>query len=77
MHITEFDQVGEPLAPKKAMAKYKTVIETLVRDYILIKYKKWIGKDDDPWRVLQREKDDIWENKIPQYFTFPQDYDKE
>ena len=76
-HITKFDQVGEPLAPKKAAAKYKTVIGSLIRDYIPIKYRKWIGKDDDPWRVLETEKDDIWENKIPLYFTFPRDYDKE
>ena len=75
--INAFDQVGEPLAPKKAAAKYKTVIGTLVRDYILIKYRKWIVKDDDPWRVSKSEKDDIWEKWIPQYFTFPQDYDKE
>ena len=65
------------LAPKKAMAKYKTIIGALVRDYILIKYKKWIGKDDDPWRVPESEKDDIWEKWIPRYFTFPQDYNKE
>ena len=70
-HITEFDQVGEPLAPKKDVAKYKTVIRALVRDYISIKYRKWIGKDDDPWRVFESEKDDIWEKWIPQYFTFP------
>jgi hypothetical protein len=30
------------------MFKYKIVIGALVRDYIPIKYKKWIGKDDDP-----------------------------
>jgi len=42
------------------MAKYKTIIGALVRDYIPIKYRK-IGKDDDPWRVLESEKDDIWE----------------
>ena len=38
---------------------------------------KWIWKDDDPWRVPKSEKDDIWEKWIPQYFTFPRDYDKE
>ena len=59
-HITEFDQVGEPHAPKKAAAKYKTIIRALVRDYILIKYKKWIEKGDNPWRVPESEKDDIW-----------------
>ena len=64
MHITEFDQVGEPLAPKKAMAKYKTVIGALVRDYIPIKYRKWIGKDNDQWMVPKSEKDDIWEKWI-------------
>jgi len=53
------------------MAKYKTVIGALVRDYIPIKYRKWIGKDDDTWRVPESEKDDIWEKWIPQYFTFP------
>jgi hypothetical protein len=64
-HITEFDQIGEPLAPKKAASKYKTVIRALVRDYIPIKYMKWIGKDDDPWRVPESEKDDILEKWIP------------
>ena len=63
-HITKFDQVGEPLAPKKAAAKYKTVIGALVRDYIPIKYRKWTGKDDDPWMVPKSEKDDIWEKWI-------------
>ena len=43
----------------------------------MIKYRKWIGKDDDPWRIPESEKDDIWEKWIPPYFTFPQDYDKE
>ena len=76
-HITKFDQVGEPLTPKKAAAKYKTVIGTLVRDYIPIKYMKWIGKDDDPWRVPKSEKDYKWDIKIPEYFTFPTEYDKE
>jgi hypothetical protein len=64
-HITEFDQVREPLAPKKATSKYKTVIRALVRDYIPIKYRKWIGKDDDPWRVPESDKDDILEKWIP------------
>ena len=57
--INAFDQVGEPLAPEKATTKYKTVIGALVRDYISIKYRKWIGKDDDLWRVPESEKDDI------------------
>jgi hypothetical protein len=70
-HITEFDQFREPVRLHKASSKYKTIIGALVRDYIPIKYRKLIGKDDDPWRVLESEKDDIWENKIPQYFTFP------
>ena len=76
-HITEFDQVGEPLTPKKATAKYKTIIGALVRDYIPIKYRKWIGKDDDPWRVPESVKDYIWDIKIPEYFAFPTEYDKE
>jgi hypothetical protein len=76
-HITDFDQFGELIKLRKASSKYKTVIGALVRDYIPIKYRKWIGKDDDLWRVSESGKDDIWENKIPQYFTFPQDYDKE
>jgi hypothetical protein len=57
--------------------KYKTVLGALVRDYIPIKYQKWIGKDDDPWRVPESENDAIWENRFPEYFTFPPDYDKE
>jgi hypothetical protein len=76
-HITEFDQVGEPVRLHKVLAKYETVIGALVRDYIPIKYRRWNGKDDDRWRVPGSEKDDIWENKILVYFTFPIDYDKE
>jgi hypothetical protein len=64
-HITDFDQFGEPIKLCKALSKYKTVIRALVRDYISIKYKKWIGKNDDPWRVPESEKVDIWKNKIP------------
>jgi hypothetical protein len=59
------------------LGKYETVIGALVRDYIPIKYRRWNGKDDDRWRVPESEKDDISENKIPVYFTFPIDYDKE
>ena len=59
------------------MAKYKTVIGTLIRDYIPIKYRKWIGKDDDRWRVPESEQDYIWDVKILEYFTFPMEYDKE
>ena len=76
-HISEFDQVGEPVRPRKVLCKYKTVLRALVRDYIPIKYRKWIEKDDDLWMVPESEKDAIWENKFPQYFTFPPDYDKE
>ena len=76
-HVFEFDQVREPVRPRKVLCKYKTVLRALVRDYIPIKYRKWIEKDDDLWRVLESEKDAIWENKFPQYFTFPPDYDKE
>ena len=59
------------------MAKYKTVIGALVRDYIPIKYRKWIEKDDDPWRVPKSEKDYIWDVKILEYFTLPIECDKE
>jgi hypothetical protein len=76
-HITEFDQVEEPVRPHKVLGKYETVIGALVRDYIPIKHRRWNGKDDDRWRVPESEKDDISENKIPVYFTFPIDYDKE
>ena len=76
-HIIEFDEFGDPLSLPIALTKYKTILGLLVRDFILIKYRKWIGKDDDLWRVPKSEKDDIWETWIPWYFTFPQDYDKE
>jgi hypothetical protein len=76
-HVSEFDQVGESVRPRKVFDKYKTILKALVRDYISIKYRKWIGKDDDPWRVPKSEKDAIWENRFPQYFTFLPDYDKE
>ena len=59
------------------MTKYKTILGLLVRDFISIKYRKWIGKDDDRWRVPESEKDYKWDVKIPEYFTFPVEYDRE
>lgn len=59
------------------MSKYKTILGALVRDFILIKYMKWTGKEDDPWKVPESEKDIIWERRIPEYFTFPEEYDKD
>jgi hypothetical protein len=59
------------------LSKYKTVLGALVRNFIPIKYMKWIGKDNDPWRVPESEKDFIWDHKILEYFTFPVEYDKE
>ena len=59
------------------MTKYNTILGLLVRDSIPIRYMKWIGKDDDPWRVLESEKDYIWDVKIPEYFTFLAEYDRE
>ena len=59
------------------MTKYKTILGLLVRDFIPIRYRKWIGKDDDLWRVPESEKDYIWDVKIPEYFTFPAEYDRE
>ena len=76
-HITEFDEFGDPLSSPIALTKYKTILELLVRDFIPIRYKKWIRKDNDPWRVPESEKDYIWDIKIPEYFTFPTEYDKE
>ena len=76
-HITEFDEFGDPLSPPIALTKYKTILGLLVRDFIPIKYRKWIGKDDDPWRVPKSEKDYIWDFKILEYFTFPTEYDRE
>ena len=75
--ITKFDEFGDPLSPPIALTKYKTILGLLVRDFIPIKYRKWIGKDDDRWRVLESEKDYIWDVKIPKYFTFPAEYDRE
>lgn len=68
------DEYGDPIQPSVALAKYRTVLGALVRDFIPIKYRRWNGK---PWRVPESEKDSIWDNKIPQYFTFPAEYDKE
>ena len=59
------------------MTKYKTILGLLVRDFIPIRYMKWIGKDNDPWRVPESEKDYIWDIRIPEYFTFPTEHDKE
>ena len=55
------------------MSKYKTIIGALVRKHIPIKYRRWNGAVDDPWRVPESEKDAIWENHIPKYFAFPPD----
>ena len=76
-HIIEFDEFGDPLSPPIALTKYKTILGLLVTDFIPIRYRKWIGKDDDRWRVPESEKDYIWDIKIPEYFTFPTEYDKE
>ena len=46
-HITEFDEFGDPLSLPIALTKYKTILGLLVRDFIPIRYRKWIGKDDD------------------------------
>ena len=54
-HITEFNEFGDPLSPLIALTKY---------DFIPIKYRKGIGKDDDRWRVPESEKDYIWDIKI-------------
>ena len=64
-HITEFDEFRDALSPPIALTKYKTILGLLVRDFIPIRYMKWIGKDDDPWRIPESEKDDIWEIWIP------------
>ena len=76
-HITEFDEFRDPLSLPIALTKYKTILGLLVRDFIPIRYKKWIGKDNDPWRVPKSEKDYIWDIKILECFTFPMEYDKE
>ena len=55
-HITEFDEFGDPLSPAIALTKYKTILGLLVTDFIPIKYRKWIGKDDDWWRVPERRR---------------------
>ena len=73
-HITEFDEFGDPLSPPIALTKYKTILGLLVRDFIPIKYRKWIRKDDDRRRVPESEKDYIWDVKIPEYFTLPMEY---
>ena len=65
-HIAEFDEFGDPLSPPIALTKYKTILGLLVRDFIPIKYRKWIRKDDDRWRVPESE-DYIWDVKIPEY----------
>ena len=76
-HITEFDEFRDPLSPPIGLTRYKTILRLLVRDFILIRYRKWIGKDDDPWRVPESKKDYIWDVKILEYFTFPTEYDRE
>ena len=53
-HITEFDEFGDPLSPPIALTKYKTILRLLVRDFIPIKYRKWIGKDNDPLEGSQK-----------------------
>ena len=75
-HITEFDEFGDPLSLPIALTKYKTILGLLVRDITPIWYRKWIGRDDDPWRVPESEKDYIWDVKILEYFTFSAEYDR-
>lgn len=74
LHIFEFEQVGETVDPLIALGPYKSIIGALVRDFILLKYKKWNGKEDNEWMVLESEKDAIWE-RLKEYFTFPPSYD--
>ena len=74
-HITEFDEFRDPLSPPIVLTKYKTIHGLLVRDFIPIMYRKWIGKNDDRWRVPKSEKDYIWDVKILEYFTFLAKYD--
>jgi hypothetical protein len=69
--------MGLPLKPKKAAAKYKTVVGALVREHIPISYRKWIVKENDPWRVPKNLKDAIWEEWALKFFTFPGDCDME
>ena len=59
------------------MTKYKTILRLLVWDFIPIRYRKWNGKDNDSWRVIESEKDYIYDIKILEYFTFPMEYDRE
>jgi hypothetical protein len=75
--ITLVDHTGGPLEPKKVAAKYKTVIGALIREHIPISYRNWKGKQNDRWRVPESVKDDIWEEWILKFFTFPKDYDRE
>ena len=63
-HITEFDESGDPLSPPIALTKYKTILGLLVKEFIPIKYRKWIGKDDNRWKVPESDKDYIWDVKI-------------
>lgn len=74
LHIFEFEQVGEMVDPLIALGPYKSIIGVLVRDFILLKYKKWNGKEDNEWMVLESEKDAIWE-RLKGHFTFPPSYD--
>jgi hypothetical protein len=68
--------MGLPLKPKKAAAKYKTVVGALVREHIPISYRKWIVKENDPWRVPKNLKDAIWEEWALKFFTFPVTWSK-
>ena len=74
-HITEFDQVGEPVKPLSTLGPYKSVIGALVRDFIPIRYTNWTGREDNPCRVPESEKELVW-NKLRGYFTFPDGYDE-
>ena len=63
------------MEPLKALGPYKSTIGALVRDFIPIKYRKWNGSEQDPWRVPEGEKELVW-NKLRGYFTFPNDCDE-
>ena len=73
--ILEVDPTGEPCEPVSVLGPYKTAIGVLVRDFIPIKYRFWVGKDQhQEWVVPNSVKDNVWE-KVTEKFAFPGDCD--